>query len=35
MIAPGSWRYIEVLRSEMISLCKKLTIAYSIITCNL
>ncbi len=29
-----SWRYIEVLWSETISLCKKLNIIYSIITCN-
>ncbi len=30
----GSWRYIKVLWSETISLCKKLDIIYSIITCN-
>ncbi len=27
----GFWRYIEVLRSEMISLCKKVNIIYKII----
>ncbi len=30
----GSWRYIEVLWSETIGLCKKLNIISSIITCN-
>ncbi len=29
-----SWRYIEVLWSETIGLCKKLNIIYNIITCN-
>ncbi len=29
-----SWRYIEVLWSETISLCKKMNISYNIITCN-
>ncbi len=28
------WRYIEVLWSETIGLCKKLNIIYNIITCN-
>ncbi len=31
----GSWRYMEVLWSETIGLCKNLKIIYNIIPCNI